>query len=437
MASRLGAAVTIAEPRRRWELDALSVFVLAIAARLAFVAAATGSFDPANLRSDPFDYHDYAVHLADQGRFVDGTGHLALRMPGYPAFLALLYLAFGHGSLWPVAIAQSLLGAFACLALFAVARKLYGEPWGLLCGIAAALSYDLIAPSGRILSESLASPLVCFFFAAWFLPSRRPYLWAALSGAVLGALVLTRPEFGPFAAAFFLLAPRWAKAPMWRPGHAALGLGVLAVALSPWIVRNAIVFRRFVPGCLDGPISLYRGLALPLQDMKDRPVAKESWPAGRGEMEISSIYMDRYKNVLRTTPFLKILRVYALNDAAMFYPFLPQFDGTYMLFVPLWLYALAKWRQFPELRPVWLMLGFYLIAHLFFGPESRFRQAITGPLLLAAAAGASGAWRRWGKKLAPWAAAYAAADIAVWIFAPQARQGVLWLKRALLGLDRG
>lgn len=429
--------MNLAGARRGWRIEALSVFALALAARLAFVAVTAGSFDPASLRSDPFDYHDYAVHLADQGRFVDGAGHLALRMPGYPAFLALLYLAFGHASLWPVAIVQSLLGALACLALYAVARKLYGAPWGALCGAAAALAYDLIAPSGRILSESLASPLVCFFFAAWFLPSRRPYLWAAASGAVLGVLVLTRPEFGPFAAAFFLLAPRFVKGQTWRLRHAAVGLGVLAVALSPWIVRNAIVFHRFVPGCLDGPISLYRGLTLPLQDMKDRPVTPESWPAGHGEMEISSIYMERYKNVLRTTPFPKILRVYALNDVAMFYPFLPQFDWTYMLFVPLWLYALARWREFPELSPVWLMIGLYLAAHLFFGPESRFRQAITGPLLLAAAAGASGAWRRWGGKLAPWAAAYAAADITVWIFAPQARQGALWLKRAILGLGAG
>ncbi len=233
-----------AAPRRR-ALEAAAVVSTALALRLAFIAVAAGPFNPKSLRNDAAQYQSYAVHMVEQGRYADDAGDLAFRMPGYPVLLALVYFAWGHASILPVLVLQALLGALACLALYAAAQKLYGRPWGLCCGIAAAISYDLIEPAGRILTESPSSALVCLFLALWFLAPWRPALLAAVLGALLGALTLIRAEFGFFAAAFFLLSPALAKA--WRPRHAIAGAAVFAAFLSPWIVRNALVLQRFAP----------------------------------------------------------------------------------------------------------------------------------------------------------------------------------------------
>ncbi len=118
----------------------------------------------------------------------------------------------------------------------------------------------------------------------------------------------------------------------------------------------------------------------------------------------------------------------------MFYPFLPEYDWSYVLLAPFWLWALWRWRSMPETRVLWALFFLYVGVHVFAGgPVSRYRETLSAPLVLLAAAGAQDLSRRLGPSLWRWAGGYAALNLLVWLCAAQARGLTLWVKAALLG----
>ncbi len=419
------------------------VFGAALAVRLAFVAWGNIPRLPSQLTSDDQQYHSYAVHLLEEGRYVDDAGETARRMPGYPLFLAGVYSLFGHRALVPVYAVQSLLESLACVALYAAARKLYGGGWGLFGGLALAASWDLILPAGQILTEALASSLICAFLALWFLARERPALLAAGSALLWAAVCSMRPEYGLFALVLFLLMPRLSGGAL-RPAHAAWAFLLFSILLAPWPARNYLALHKFIPGCTDGDSALYGTLQEELTYLGDLPRSTPRDPGpGLSDIEQSRWYRDHAKAILRQIPLWKIARARAVGLLEIFYPFhAPVFyswryhyDATYMFFLPLWLYALWRWRGHRELDVVWLLLGTFCLFHLALaGDDARFRQPLTGALLLAATAAAKDALTLLGRKrFARWAAAYIGANVIVGLGAGPLRDMTLWTKKALFG----
>lgn len=129
------------------------LFVLALGVRLLYCAVAP---PPAGtISGDAAEFHSYAISILDKGIYEDFHGFRAHRMPGFPAFLAIVYSAFGR-SILAVQIAQSVLGAFTAVLIGLAAVRLVGKDYGLLCGAAAALYYGLFATPASVLSECLA-----------------------------------------------------------------------------------------------------------------------------------------------------------------------------------------------------------------------------------------------------------------------------------------
>lgn len=237
------------EPGHRAEAAAIA---LAFGSALA-VHFLLGAPNPAALQRDAAGYDALAVSLATGRGYVSAAGHVeVLRTPGYPAFLALHYAAFGH-RLAPIWVSHAVLHAATTFLMAPMARALLRTEASSAqltedprLPRAAMLSFALypfaLHAGSRILTESLATFLLVLVSV---FSLRRSW---ALSGLAAGALALVRPVFVlfPFALALVVALERRHRAlPQGRIrdaiGPAAWVVGPALVLMLPWAIRTSII----------------------------------------------------------------------------------------------------------------------------------------------------------------------------------------------------
>jgi len=236
----------------------LAIFGLALALRLAAVLATgpdTSSFGDARA------YVFAAQTLVDSGTYPDATDfRFFFRPPVYPLFLAAATL--GHpGSVPWARAATACAGSLVPLVLAALSARIFrSRGVAIASGFVAAVHPPFVLASSEIQSEPLFTLLL---LAAGFLllaaADRPSSNLAVLAGAALGLAALTRSS--ALALAPLLLAPladrRW---PVRARAHlGASALFGLVIALSPWVVRNAVRYRELILSSDAGGYSLYHG----------------------------------------------------------------------------------------------------------------------------------------------------------------------------------
>ncbi|MCJ7708157.1 MAG: glycosyltransferase family 39 protein, partial [Anaerolineales bacterium] len=192
-------------------------------------------------------YVSLATSLVQGDGYTGGPGSSAdlARPPGYPAFLAAVFLTLGREA-WKIVLAQQALGIVVCAALYWVGRQV-GSP---RLGLAAALIFSLMPNpalwSMVIVTEALFTALIvvgCACLVRYLVRGSSPALLGA--GLGLGAGALVRPVG-------LVLLPVWVLLVFLRrrsggPRRAIAGgvtLLVLAFLLTtlPWMMRNQRVW---------------------------------------------------------------------------------------------------------------------------------------------------------------------------------------------------
>ena len=211
---------------RRW----WPVFAVAAGARGLYWALVTPHWRPA---SDAVQYWGLGYALSNGDGFSMVFPQLemhptAFRPPLYPALLAPGSVLFDD-ALWPHRLLNLVIGSAVAVLAGVLAARIGGRRAGIAAGLVVALYPPLIANDTVTLTEPLA--LLLLLGAVLAADERR---WA-LSGAACGLLLLTRPN-GYLVVAILAL---WLwRAVGWRRG---LGLvGVAAVVVVPWLVRNQV-----------------------------------------------------------------------------------------------------------------------------------------------------------------------------------------------------
>ena len=190
--------------------------------------------------------------------------------PLYPYFIALLWRA--TGSLQAVLWVQAAIGGLLVPAVARVGSVAFGRRAGLVAAAGAAIYPDLVWFSTRFWSETLFIVLLWWAIertlAADLSGSRRT---AAVAGVLWALATLTRElalYLVPLAALWMLRPRAWTPAGKWhtrlRPARARLALAATLVlssllAIGPWTIRNAIVFRAFIPVSTMGGLNLWQG----------------------------------------------------------------------------------------------------------------------------------------------------------------------------------
>lgn len=228
----------------------LAVIVLALAARLAMVAAAPHY----EAQGDAADYHLHAVSIATGHGYPSTTiaapgTPSSLRPPAYPYALAAVYATTGN-SLTAGRLLGVGLGVLSVVLVLVVAGEIWGRRVGLTAAGLCAVFPPLVVVSGTLLSESLFIPIELGAIATVLRAraSPHPLAWSATAGLLCGLATLTR-SVGILLLVAVILG-LWRAAP--RPGARSLTPPVIAVAAAvlvivPWTVRNAAEFGDVVP----------------------------------------------------------------------------------------------------------------------------------------------------------------------------------------------
>ena len=176
------------------------------------------------------------------------------RLPGYPAFLALIFAIFGPDNFRAVLLVQMVFDIGTCLVIADMAWRLL-SPHAKIAFVLAALCPFLANYSAAALTETLE-----IFFTALALDSAitglaeleqgRMRPWAGC-GAAVAAAILLRPDGGILLIAIGLyLAYLWVQ--MRRLSRPILQAGLLVATLSlaplvPWTLRNLHTLHKFQP----------------------------------------------------------------------------------------------------------------------------------------------------------------------------------------------
>jgi 4-amino-4-deoxy-L-arabinose transferase-like glycosyltransferase len=226
--------------RRRSVLAVAFVVALAVRVLATFLVAGT---DP-EIAGDMKSYDTFATAIVEG----DWWGrHVSYREPGYPLLVAGVYAITGGNQL-SARLVNSLLGALACLAVYALGRRVFGAAVGILAAVWFSVYFHSVHFAPYLLRESLVTLLLLLFLVALFDAARgtRRVRDAVAAGLWYVVLVHVDARFlfhAPFVLLFLLVASGG-----WKRGlsTAVVLFAVFGAGMVPWQVRNYSVYDRIV-----------------------------------------------------------------------------------------------------------------------------------------------------------------------------------------------
>ena len=240
--------------------------LVGLALRLFLVFRAPGIVDDSRL------YGDIAKNWLEHGIFgITNSGTIMptlSRLPGYPAFLAVIFWLFGADNFRAVLLVQVLFDLATCFLLAGMAGRLFSERAAKAAFLLAAICPFLANYAATALTEtleifftSLAMDLALRGLNLGGAP-RRPWLAWLGSGLAIAGAILLRPDGGILLASigaylFWLFLKSLAGPASGLAGRSLTPVslimaGVLVtlgalVPLIPWTLRNFHTFHRFQP----------------------------------------------------------------------------------------------------------------------------------------------------------------------------------------------
>ncbi len=233
-----------------------AILLLGAALRLVFI------LEFPLVQGDTEMYAEIARTWLHDGTFgmeeADGITPTYIRLPGYPAFLAVVFTLAGDSpGMRPVMYAQLLIDLFTCLVIARLALALFSERIAWTAFLIAAMcpftaNYVALPLTETLSIFATAVAALLAVVGLQRLDQRGPWVWIGC-GAAIASSILLRPDGMLLLLALGVyLGWRW-----WRTSDASTrgaitraGLIVLIVALLPlvpWTIRNHLVFHQFQP----------------------------------------------------------------------------------------------------------------------------------------------------------------------------------------------
>lgn len=229
--------------------------MLGTAVRLVFV------FLYPHYAGDSLIYADIAQNWLHHGSYALTENGIAvptlIRLPGYPAFLALMFkLGASTANMRPVLLVQAFADLAGCFVIAALALELFGEKtarWAFALAALCPFTADYVAlpltETFAVFFSGLA--LLLAANAVRIMDSRDQTFGTWIGcGLALGAGVLLRPDGGILSGAILLfLAWRFVRSPYRGPtvGAVLVICFFSLVPLAPWAARNWRAFHVIQP----------------------------------------------------------------------------------------------------------------------------------------------------------------------------------------------
>ncbi|MTV48698.1 phospholipid carrier-dependent glycosyltransferase [Heliobacillus mobilis] len=255
--------------------------------------------------------------------------------PVYPAFLAVIFSAFGSDDqgLQAVRYGQAFLGVLIVLLTYLLARRVTEPRTALLAAFLMSFYPPNILINGLFLTETLFT----FFNLAYMLllvklshedqlsEKGETFLFGLL-GAFTALLALTRATSALYPAVFMVYLLWRRKLPLQRWFRNGLVLCMaFCIFMSPWWIRNYVQFDRFIPFSTGAGDPLLLGTYVDMEGIVDG--VGPDWPTGNGELDLQEKYkqyaIERLKENVPKEPW-RYLKWYTVGK------FLLMWGGPFM-----------------------------------------------------------------------------------------------------------
>lgn len=235
---------------------------------------------------DEGEYYRIASNIVNKGFYtINGSDPSAWRPPGYPAWLSLL-MSMGLNIFFLRFVNFILLGIsfIIIFKILEIQSKLMA-----LCGVLLMLFYPVFFfTAGTLYPQTLVTTLFLLSIYLLFKESIITYRTAMIVGAIYGVLTLTIVTFigSLFVTALWIV---FNEKKQWK--KATLMLLTSILVLTPWTIRNYLVFDSFVFVANNGGIAFVLGNS---PDTKPNIGGNISLPKLDENQHKSEVEIDRY-----------------------------------------------------------------------------------------------------------------------------------------------
>jgi len=353
---------------------AFRVFLVAFLIRLTLVLLLP------DLIPEPEDklerYDPIALSLLEGKGFSLGNKPTAVAAPIYPAFLSVIYFFLGY-SRTTLRVFLSLIDAGNCLIVYAIAKNFFGSGIPILAAATVAFHPSFIALVFTGTSESLFIFLHTLFIYALCLAFHQQKVRSFLLGGILlGVATLCRavPLLLPMftVPAFFVSNHKNHSRSFF---HFTIFILAFAFVLSPWIIRNYLVFDRFVPVQSWGGVHFY--WATPGKRGSGETIIDRERTATMDEVGRDEYYYSRALERIRQAP-VEFFKGMGKRFVQMWYKTHSGTHDAMLLFLNGGLVFLAtvgiamSRRRWKELSLLWCVIAYYIILHMFLIALARY-----------------------------------------------------------------
>ncbi len=334
----------------------------------------------------------------------------------YPFFLAAIYFIFGHHQI-PVFIFQAILNSIAIGILYLLAFNVFNkESISILSSLIATFHPILLFLPSLMMTEAIFVPLIIITFYLYYIAQDSGELKCyVLCGVFFALASLTREVIFPFLPIlvineFIMLKKSISKS------KAIIKSGVMLAAIfitiSPWTIRNYVVFKRFLP------LSTKLGITLWMYNNPSQEIGWDisckgkimyEFPDSMNEIDRDRFYLLLALNYMKNNPgrvianlpwkFLRSVNPSlgtAKNRLARI--FTAAYVTPMMLFSLLGLFI--QRNKFRRLSILYLLLFYWLIIMIGSAPGPRYRLGIEWIIIAFAAAGSICSYEMFKRKSA-------------------------------------
>ncbi len=316
----------------------------------------------------------------------------------YPLYLAGTYAITGYHPLTARLLQGAVGGALLCFLVYKIGRRAADENTGLVAaGLAAVYGY-LIYYNAALMTETFSVVLILLtlYLSIELKENPTPMRWVGL-GLSLGLAALLRQTvllFAPFLLVWLFMELRARGIRWW---HFLLPVMIIFLMISPWTLRNYLVYREFLLLNSNAGYALYASNNPNLgtnwrNELVVVPVPEEL--AGQNEAQLDRALTKKGIEFILADPERYLWLT--LNKSLEYVRFWPSSDSSrisnlnrvlsFGLYLPFMLLGLglsvSRWRNFV---PLYLFMVIHTGIHLLSWPSPRYRLPVDALLMIFAA----------------------------------------------------
>ncbi|MFN4227468.1 MAG: ArnT family glycosyltransferase [Candidatus Ratteibacteria bacterium] len=229
------------------------ILVIGFFLRIAFVLTLKNHF----YFDDEFEYYKMIQNFLSGKGIIVGENLKSFRPPLYPLIISILVLF--KFNLIGIRFFQSFISTVTVYFVYLIAKKTFDEKVGIISASISSFYPFFIYYNGFLLTETLFIFLTVLSIFYLIMSIEKNGKISFFSGVFLGLAGLTRPTIQLYLPCSILHILSIKEDLKIKFRKIAILVAGFCLTLSPWIIRNYVIFHKFIPGTTMGGWVFWEG----------------------------------------------------------------------------------------------------------------------------------------------------------------------------------